>query len=235
MDKITRNQLFKSLKKINVEHLKSTNNWELEITNSRNFVFWRTICWMETGKFEKIQLNLRRTQKWKTCCNNVTKQERSALEKIEDSTLPLYSTFRTIQLQFMSRSDYFVAKRAMSSSKWLTSAIKWKNSRNSLKILKTSLILNNVHFNNYCCAILWCVFYIEWWIFGDYMYLTFSKHFFIWNFFLLRMSWDIGCSRNIFLSLRDKSKVFHVRLHHELKRYSYTVLEAQNFFPIWII
>ena len=43
------------------------------------------------------------------------------------------------------------------------------------------------------------------------------------------MSWDIGCSRNIFLSLRDKSKVFHVRLHYELKRYSYTVLEAQNF------
>ena len=43
------------------------------------------------------------------------------------------------------------------------------------------------------------------------------------------MSWDIGCSRNIFLSLRDKSKIFHVRLHHELKRYSYTVLEAQNF------
>ena len=42
------------------------------------------------------------------------------------------------------------------------------------------------------------------------------------------MSWDIGCSRNIFLSLRDKSKVFHVRFHHELKRYSDTVLEAQN-------
>ena len=46
------------------------------------------------------------------------------------------------------------------------------------------------------------------------------------------MSWDIGCSRNIFLSLRDKSKIFHVRLHHELKRYSYTNLEAQNF-PNW--
>ena len=43
------------------------------------------------------------------------------------------------------------------------------------------------------------------------------------------MSWDIGCSRNIFLSLRDKSKVFHVRLHYKPKRYSYTVLEAQNF------
>ena len=43
------------------------------------------------------------------------------------------------------------------------------------------------------------------------------------------MSWHITCSRNIFLSLRDKSKVFHVRLDHELKRYSYTVLEAQNF------
>ena len=43
------------------------------------------------------------------------------------------------------------------------------------------------------------------------------------------MSWDIGCSRNIFLSLRDKPKVFHVRVHYELKRYSYTVLEAQIF------
>ena len=32
-----------------------------------------------------------------------------------------------------------------------------------------------------------------------------------------------------FLSLRDNSKVFHVRLHYEFKRYSYTVLEAQNF------
>ena len=43
------------------------------------------------------------------------------------------------------------------------------------------------------------------------------------------MSWDIGCSRNIFLSLRDISKVFHVRLHYEHKRYSYTVLEARSF------
>ena len=42
------------------------------------------------------------------------------------------------------------------------------------------------------------------------------------------MDWYIGCSRNIFLSLRDKSKVFHVRLHYEIKRYSYTVLEAQK-------
>ena len=43
------------------------------------------------------------------------------------------------------------------------------------------------------------------------------------------MNWDIGCSRIIFLSLRDKSKFFCVILHYELKRYSYTVLEAQNF------
>ena len=43
------------------------------------------------------------------------------------------------------------------------------------------------------------------------------------------MSWNIGSSRNRFLSLRDKSKTFHVRLHHELKWYSYTVLEFQNF------
>ena len=43
------------------------------------------------------------------------------------------------------------------------------------------------------------------------------------------MNWDIGCSRNIFLSLRDKSKVFCVILHYEFNRYSYTVLEAQNF------
>ena len=46
------------------------------------------------------------------------------------------------------------------------------------------------------------------------------------------MSWDIGCSRNIFLSLRDRSKVFHVRIHYELKRYSYTVLEAPKFSQI---
>ena len=43
------------------------------------------------------------------------------------------------------------------------------------------------------------------------------------------MSWNIGSSRNIFLSLRNKSKVFHVRLHYELKKSSYTVLEALNF------
>ena len=43
------------------------------------------------------------------------------------------------------------------------------------------------------------------------------------------MSWDIGCSRNIFLSLRDKSKVFHVKFPYELKRYSYAVLNAQSF------
>ena len=43
------------------------------------------------------------------------------------------------------------------------------------------------------------------------------------------MSWNIGSSRNIFLSLRNKSKVFHVKLHYELKKSSYTVLEALNF------
>ena len=43
------------------------------------------------------------------------------------------------------------------------------------------------------------------------------------------MSWDIGCSRKIFLSLRDESKIFHVRLLYELNRYSYAVPEAQNF------
>ena len=32
-----------------------------------------------------------------------------------------------------------------------------------------------------------------------------------------------------FLSLRDKSKVFQVRLLYEIKRYSHAVLEAQNF------
>ena len=32
-----------------------------------------------------------------------------------------------------------------------------------------------------------------------------------------------------FFGLRDKSKVIHVRLHYELKRYSYSVLEAQYF------
>ena len=42
------------------------------------------------------------------------------------------------------------------------------------------------------------------------------------------MSWNIGSSRNIFLILRNKSKVFHVRLHYELKKSSYTVLEALN-------
>ena len=31
------------------------------------------------------------------------------------------------------------------------------------------------------------------------------------------------------MSLRDETKDFHVRLHYELKRYSFTVLEAQNF------
>ena len=43
------------------------------------------------------------------------------------------------------------------------------------------------------------------------------------------MSWNIGSSRNIFLSLRNKSKVFHVRLHYEIKKSSYTVFEALNF------
>ena len=43
------------------------------------------------------------------------------------------------------------------------------------------------------------------------------------------MGWHIGSSRNIFLSLRNKLKVFQVRLHYELKKSSYTVLEALNF------
>ena len=43
------------------------------------------------------------------------------------------------------------------------------------------------------------------------------------------MSWNIVSSRNIILSLRSKSKVFHVRLHYELKKSSYTVLEALIF------
>ena len=43
------------------------------------------------------------------------------------------------------------------------------------------------------------------------------------------MSWNIGSSRNIFRSLRNKSKVFHVRRNYKLKKSSYTVLEAVNF------
>ena len=43
MDKIIPNQLSKSSKKIVLEHLRSTNNLELEITNSRNSVSSRTI------------------------------------------------------------------------------------------------------------------------------------------------------------------------------------------------
>ena len=43
------------------------------------------------------------------------------------------------------------------------------------------------------------------------------------------MSWNIGSSRNNFLSLRNKSKVFHVSLHYELKKSSYTVVEALSF------
>ena len=42
------------------------------------------------------------------------------------------------------------------------------------------------------------------------------------------MSWEIGCSRNRFFILRDKSKVFRVRTHYDLKGYYYTVLEAQS-------
>ena len=42
------------------------------------------------------------------------------------------------------------------------------------------------------------------------------------------MSWNIGSSRYIFLSLRNKSKLFHVRLHYELEKSSYAVLEALN-------
>ena len=61
------------------------------------------------------------------------------------------------------------------------------------------------------------------------MSLSSLQYFFTLKIFDLRMSWDIGCSRNSFLSLRDKSKVFHFRLHYELKRYSFSVLEAQNF------
>ena len=43
------------------------------------------------------------------------------------------------------------------------------------------------------------------------------------------MSWNIGYSRNVLLRLRNKSKLFHVRLRYELKKSSYTVLEALNF------
>ena len=45
----------------------------------------------------------------------------------------------------------------------------------------------------------------------------------------MKMSWNIGSSRNIFLNLRNKSKVFHVRLHYALKKSCYTFLEALNF------
>ena len=41
--------------------------------------------------------------------------------------------------------------------------------------------------------------------------------------------WSLKKHSEILLSLRDKSKVFCIRLHYELKRYSYTVLEAQKF------
>ena len=48
-------------------------------------------------------------------------------------------------------------------------------------------------------------------------------------FFQKKMSWNIGSYRNNFLSLRNKSKVFHLRLHYELKKSSDTVLEALNY------
>ena len=43
------------------------------------------------------------------------------------------------------------------------------------------------------------------------------------------MNCNIGSFGNIFLSLKNISKLFHVRLHYELKKSSYTVLEALNF------
>ena len=101
-------QVFKKDKCGTFEKYQTTKNWRLRIQENLS---------SEERSAECRLGNSRRTQKWKTCCSNVTKQERSALEKIEDSTLPLYSTLRTIQLQFLSTSDYFVAKRAMSSSK----------------------------------------------------------------------------------------------------------------------
>ena len=43
------------------------------------------------------------------------------------------------------------------------------------------------------------------------------------------MSWNIDSSRKILPKLRNESKVFHVRLHYELKKSFYTVHEALNF------
>ena len=53
------------------------------------------------------------------------------------------------------------------------------------------------------------------------------------SFFQTENELEYWFLQKYFLSLRNKSKVFHVRLHYELKNSSYTVFEAANFPKIY--
>ena len=61
----------------------------------------------------------------------------------------------------------------------------------------------------------------------SFYFLCFYFHFSF--FFNLKISWNVVSSRNIFLGLRNKPKVFYAGHHYELKKSSYTVLEALSF------
>ena len=154
MDKIILNQLCKSSKKVTLEHLRSTNNFEFEILNSKISVSSRTISWMGSWNWVSTRINLIRTHVWSMCCNDVTKSKRSAWDEIDKKMWLSFKTFKRIQPPFMCRFGSFVVKKTMSSSRWLMSATLWTISKNWFKIWVTFLTFNNAHFSNNCCVIL---------------------------------------------------------------------------------
>ena len=140
------------------------------------------------------------------CWNNVTKWERLALDKNADSMLLLSNTSRTTQHQLMYKFEILSKGEQRIKTSDLCQLHSGWNQGVDTKIeaifyFSTMYLSINVQFYN---------------VFVFFVYMFFS----IFFFFNLKVSWNIGFSRNIFLSLRNKSKVFCVGLHYELKKVS---------------
>ena len=130
--KKTVNQQFKPLINSELEHLKSTRNWKLRLTNSK------TLCPQERSiernigkarKYRKSELNLGKTRLRKTCCK--VKLNKINVGRNRPRNLRYLHTIRPRQPSFSLCPDPTILfKRTMIPRKWLKTAKQRTDSRN---------------------------------------------------------------------------------------------------------
>ena len=113
------------------------------------------------------------------------------------------STYVQIRLFCRKENNHFKSVTDRVTTIWMNWWSWYKNKRTFLKF-------NNVHFNK-CC-----LFY------NLFLFLNYVSY-------NLNTSRNIGSSRNNSRSFKNKSNVFHVRLHCGLKKSFYRVFEALGF------